>query len=130
MPITDIIIYVILLLAGVWSYTSGKLTLAGSITGAITGFIIFKGGGLACFIMLTFFFTIGSAATKWQRDKKALMNATDTQKGRRTAAQVIANSGVAAILSLLNWNATHVSIAPFIIAGSFAELPLTPYLLN
>ncbi len=120
MPVTDIIIYAILLLAGVWSYTSGKLTVAGSITGVITGFIIFKGGGLACFIMLTFFFTVGSAATKWQRNKKMVMNASDTQKGRRTAAQVIANSGVAAILSLLNWNAYHFYIVSFIIAGSFA----------
>ncbi len=117
---TEIFVNILLLLGGIWSYTTGKLTLTGSLTGTLIGFIIFKGAGLACFCMLTFFFIVGSAATKWQRDKKALMNAADTEKGRRTAAQVLANSGVAAILSLLNWDATHFSILPYMIAGSFA----------
>jgi len=120
MPYTDLYIYIILIAAAVWSYSSGKLTLAGAATGALTGFIIFKGAGPAGFIMLTFFFTVGSAATKWQREKKAEMNASDREKGRRTAAQVIANSGVAVILSLLNLKQPHISIFPFIIAGSFA----------
>ena len=120
MPITHLLVYATLLLGGVWSYTSGKLTLVGSITGAVVGFIIFTGAGLTCFILLTFFFVVGSAATRFKRDSKALMNAGDTRHGRRTAAQVLANSGVAAILSLLNLGATHVSIYPFLIAGSFA----------
>ena len=120
MPLTDIIVYLILLLAGVWSYTSGKLTIAGSITGAIIGFIIYTGAGLGCFVMLTFFFTAGSAATKWQREKKNIMNTGDKNKGRRTAWQVIANSGVAAVLALENLKSTHVSIYPYLIAGSFA----------
>ncbi|MFD0751764.1 DUF92 domain-containing protein [Mucilaginibacter calamicampi] len=121
MPVTDIIVYATLLLAGVWSYTSGKLTIAGSTTGAITGFIIFKGAGLACFIMLTFFFLIGSAATKWQRHKKAVMNASDHNEGRRTAWQVVANSGVAGILALLAfWRNEYLPIVQLMIAGSFA----------
>lgn len=121
MPITDIIIYIILLLAGSWSYTSGKLTVAGSITGALVGFLIFKGAGIACFVMLTFFFVIGSAATRWQRDKKALMNAEDVRKGRRTAWQVLANSGVAAILSAFALcQPEYLMIVRLMIAGSFA----------
>ncbi len=121
MPITDAIVYLTLLSAGVWSYTSGKLTLAGSITGALNGLIIFKGAGLPAFLMLTLFFILGSAATKWKRDKKALMNAADTHKGRRTAAQVVANSGVALLLAAYTfWNPEDLNINQLMIAGSFA----------
>jgi len=120
-PFTDIIVYAILLIAGVWTYTSGKLTIAGSITGVITGFIIFKGADLVGFVLLTFFFTVGSAATKWQLGKKAMMNATDTANGRRTAGQVIANSGVACILALLAlWRNEYLPVMQLMIAGSFA----------
>lgn len=118
---TYLYVYVILLGAAIWSYVSGKLTFAGSVTGAAIGFIIFNGAGLACFVMLTFFFTAGSAATKWQRDKKTLMNAADTHKGRRTAWQVLANGGVAALLGLLAWlKPEYTSLAQLMIAGSFA----------
>jgi uncharacterized protein (TIGR00297 family) len=121
MPASDPYVYIILIAAAIWSYTTGKLTLAGSVTGAIIGFIIFKGGGLPCFIMLTFFFTVGSAATKWQRSKKVVMNAEDNNKGRRTAAQVLANGGVAAPLALWAWlRPEHSSLAQLMIAGSFA----------
>ena len=117
----DSYLYIILLAAATWSYTSGKLTLAGAIAGALIGFIIYKGAGLTGFVMLTFFFTVGSAATKWQRGKKALMNAIDPHKGRRTARQVLANGGVAALLGL--WariQPEYLSLAQLMIAGSFA----------
>jgi uncharacterized protein (TIGR00297 family) len=118
---TDLVLYVILLAAAIWSYASGKLTLAGAIAGALIGFIIYKGAGLVGFVMLTLFFTFGSAATQWQRDKKALINLQDPHKGRRTAWQVLANSGVAALLSLWAWlQPEYLSLAQLMIAGSFA----------
>lgn len=117
----DPYVYVILLAAAIWSYASGKLTLAGAITGALIGFVIYKGAGLTCFVMLTFFFTVGSAATKWQRDKKVLMNAVDSHKCRRSAWQVLANGGVAALLGLWAWlQPEYLSLAQLMIAGSFA----------
>lgn len=118
---TDPYVYIILGAAAVWSYTSGKLTLSGAVTGALIGFLIYTGAGIVCFLMLTFFFTVGSAATKWQRDKKALMNAEDTHKSGRTAAQVLANGGVAALLGVLAWlQPEHLALAQLMIAGSFA----------
>nr|WP_294794562.1 DUF92 domain-containing protein [uncultured Mucilaginibacter sp.] len=117
----DPYVYVILLAAAIWSYTSGRLTLAGAIAGALIGFIIYKGAGLPGFVMLTFFFTVGSAATKWQRDKKALMNAADPHKARRTAWQVSANGGVAALLGAWAWlQPEYLSLAQLMMAGSFA----------
>ena len=118
---TDVFVYLTLLTAGIWSYTSGKLTVAGSVTGAVTGFIIFNGSGLVCFLMLTLFFALGSAATKWKRDKKTLMNADDSYKGRRTAAQVVANSGVAVLLATYAlWKPEYLNVIQLMIAGSFA----------
>lgn len=122
MQITDIIVYLTLLAAAIWSFTTGKLTLAGSFTGTVIGLLIFKGAGLACFIMLTLFFVLGSAATKWQRGKKALMNTGDVRDGRRTAWQVLANGGVAAILSAFAlWQPGYLAIVQLMIAGSFAS---------
>ena len=121
MQIAEIVVYVILLIGGVWSYATGKLTLAGSITGGFIGLVIFKGGGLPCFVMLTFFFVIASAATKWQREKKAAMNAAEQSKGRRTAAQVLANGGIAALLAIWAWlQPEYLWLAQLMIAGSFA----------
>lgn len=121
MPITEILVYFTLFFGGVWSYTTGKLTLLGAFTGAFIGLIMYKGAGLSAFLSLTFFFMAGSVATKWQRDKKAAMNAEDTHKGRRTTSQVLANGGVAALLALWAWlQPEYLSLAQFMIAGSFA----------
>jgi uncharacterized protein (TIGR00297 family) len=118
---TDPYVYIILVAAAIWSYTSGKLSLSGALTGALIGILIYNGAGVVCFLILTFFFTVGSAATKWQRDKKALMNAEDDHKGRRTAAQVLANGGVAALLGVWTWlQPEHLALIQLMIAGSFA----------
>ncbi|MGY3215171.1 DUF92 domain-containing protein [Mucilaginibacter sp. HD30] len=121
MQIAEIVVYVILLLGGICSYATGKLTPGGSLTGGCIGLVIFKGGGLPCFVMLTFFFVIASAATKWQREKKVMMNAAEQSKGRRNAAQVLANGGVAALLGLWGWlQPGNLSLTELMIAGSIA----------
>jgi len=121
MQIAEIVVYVILLIGGVWSYATGKLTLAGSFTGGFTGYVIFKGGGLPCFVMLTFFFVIASAATKLQHERKVVMNAGEQGKGRRTAVQVLANGGIAALLAIWAWlQPEYLWLAQLMIAGSFA----------
>ncbi len=43
--IADLIIFTGLLVAAMLAYRLKKLTLAGAITGAIVGILIFKGGG-------------------------------------------------------------------------------------
>jgi uncharacterized protein (TIGR00297 family) len=121
MPTADIVIYIILLLGAALSYLTKKLTLAGAITGAIVGILIYKGSGFTGIVMLALFFVAGSWATGWQAVKKQTIGAAEQHKGRRTAGQVLANSGVAALLGAIGWYLpSYTSHITLMIAGSFA----------
>jgi uncharacterized protein (TIGR00297 family) len=121
MPTADLIVYIILLLGAALSYLTKKLTPAGAITGAIVGLLIYQGSGLTGIAMLTLFFLIGSWATGWQAGKKQAIGAAEEHKGRRTAAQVLANGGTAAILGAFSWyHPGYAPITQIMIAGSFA----------
>lgn len=113
----DIIIYIILVLSAFWAYKKHKLTFTGSVTGFIIGFVIYTGGGLLSFILLTTFFVLASWATGWHKNKKI----DHSDPAPRTAGQVLANGGVAALLGGLAWlNPEYSTIAQIMIAGSFA----------
>src|SRR6185312_6524532 len=98
MGLTDILIYILLILSAFWAFKKHKLTLPGSITGLLIGLIIYKGAGLLTFILLTTFFVLGSWSTGWHKSEKAAGNSSP-----RTTGQVLANSGVAALLSAVAW---------------------------
>ncbi|MGI8635438.1 MAG: DUF92 domain-containing protein, partial [Segetibacter sp.] len=51
--------------------------------------------------MLAFFFILGTAATSWGKGEKNQKGLAEKNEGRRTAGQVIANAGVAAIVGFL-----------------------------
>lgn len=122
MPVADILIYIFLLLAAVWSYSAKKLTLAGAGTGLITGLLIYKGAGFTGLAMLTLFFSAGSWATGWQAKKKVEMNAADKRTGGRTAGQVLANGGMAAVLGGIAWYMpAYATILHIMMAGSIAS---------
>ncbi len=121
MTINEVVIYTILLLGSALSYTAKKLTLAGAITGAIVGALMYKGAGLTGLLILAAFFINAIWATKWKATEKAAIGAADENKGRRTAGQVLANGGVAALLGALSWwQPTHSPVFNLMMAGSFA----------
>jgi uncharacterized protein (TIGR00297 family) len=118
----DIIVYIVLLIAAILSFATKKLTLAGAATGALVGLLIYKGVGYTGLIMLAVFFIAGSCATSFQLNKKITLGIAEQHKGRRTAGQVLANGGVAALLGAWAWYIPgHSSIAAIMIAGSFAS---------
>jgi uncharacterized protein (TIGR00297 family) len=118
MQTTDLIIYFILSLGATWSYITHKLTLAGSFTGTTIGLLIYEGSGLNGIITMTLFFILGSVATGWKRSQKTI----DKDHGPRTAAQVLANSGVAGVLSMVAWHFPgEAGLVKLMIAGSFAS---------
>ncbi len=121
MSIAEIIILLILLLGSALSYTTKKLTLAGAITGAIVGLLMYKAAGLTGLIILAVFFISASWATKWQLAKKVAIGAAEGNKGRRTAGQVLANGGVSALLGGATWFFPEsTSTISLMMAGSFA----------
>jgi uncharacterized protein (TIGR00297 family) len=116
------IVIVLLIIGGIVSYAFKKLTLAASITGVLIGMLIYIGAGFPGIIMLAVFFVLGTAVTSYKKDEKLKMRVVEAHEGRRKASQVIANAGVAAILSLLNiLTETNSPVFVVMIAGSFAS---------
>ena len=78
-----------------------KLNPAGAVAGWIVGSVVFLSGHYAGILMLGAFFVLGTTATSWKMHVKEQLKAAEKNKGRRNAAQVLANGGVAAIAGLL-----------------------------
>jgi uncharacterized protein (TIGR00297 family) len=77
----------------------GWLTRGGAVAAAIVGTAIFGAGGATGAALLALFFVSGSLLTKHSARTRA--NRIDRQTGGRTARQVIANGGVAAVGALI-----------------------------
>ncbi|CAM4375295.1 TIGR00297 family protein [Pedobacter westerhofensis] len=91
----------LLLIAGViFSISSKKLTVAGAFTGFVCGLLLYIGAGYLGLLMLTVFFLGGTVATSWGRRKKQVLVKPGDQV-RRTAAQVLANAGMATCIACL-----------------------------
>lgn len=115
-------VIVFLLLAVFLSIRTNKLTIAGGITGGVVAMCIYLGAGLTGIGMLGTFFLLGTFATKWGMQTKQKLGYAEENKGRRTASQVLANGGVAAITGLLAYRFTeHKEILVLMMAGSLAS---------
>jgi uncharacterized protein (TIGR00297 family) len=98
---SDIIVLVILAGGIFFSIRWKKLTVPAALTGGVLGWTIYAGGGLTGLAMMTVFFILGTAATSWKKAIKQSIRGNAAHESTRTAAQVIANAGVAAISGLL-----------------------------
>ncbi|TGE26112.1 DUF92 domain-containing protein [Hymenobacter aquaticus] len=104
-----------------YSVRAGKLTTAGALTGGLLGVTIFLGAGWWGVALLSLFFGLGSAASAWKVTEKRHLGLAEENKGRRTAGQVLANAGVAALAGLLSWQLPlHAPLFQLMLAGSFA----------
>ncbi len=76
------------------AYAAKALTVSGAVSAAVLGAIIFGLGGWRDAAALLAFFLTSSALSRWRRRNKEVLGFEKT--GRRDAAQVWANGGVAA----------------------------------
>jgi len=121
MPIQNYVVYIFLIIGMALSMQFKKLTIPAAITGGMVGLLIYQGAGLTGLIMLTLFFILGSGATGWQLRTKQQIGAAEKDKGQRTAGQVIANGGVAAIIGgIIWWMPATAASHRIMIAGSLA----------
>ncbi|MGN7988790.1 DUF92 domain-containing protein [Pedobacter sp. 22226] len=98
---TGIFLPIIIIAGMAYSILAKKLTVTAAFTGAILAVIIFSAAGYTGLAMMTAFFIMGSAATSWQEHKKkTFVPVEETGKGR-SALQVLANAGAAAIAGIL-----------------------------
>lgn len=96
-----LVAFLIIIFAATLSVITHKLNTTAAITGAIVAASIFLGAGYIGIAMLAAFFILGSAATSWKMNTKLQLGHAEKNKGQRTASQVLANGGVAAIAGLL-----------------------------
>lgn len=112
----------IIVLGMALSVWAKKLTTAAAITGGMCAYIIFIATGINGIALLAAFFILGVAATTHQWKKKQQRGLTENVKGERTTGQVLANAGVAVIISILiimDWLAADIGL--LMIAGSFSS---------
>jgi len=111
----------LILVAGVaYSISARKLTVIAALTGAAVAILVFAGAGFTGLAMMTTFFILGSAATSVQSKTKKDLNAD--QKGGRTAGQVLANAGTAALCGILILVfPAQTQVLQLMIAASFAS---------
>ncbi len=99
-----------------------KLTLPAAITGGILSCCIYAGAGLAGITLMAAFFLLGVLATSWKLNQKISEGLAEAQKGKRTATQVFANAGAAAITGLIAWILPELSLnASLVMAACFAS---------
>ncbi|MCR8560084.1 DUF92 domain-containing protein [Mucilaginibacter sp. BJC16-A38] len=115
------VIYFVLVAGIVFSIVARKLTVRAALLGGLVGFSVFEGGGYTGIIMLTSFFILGSGATSIGLNKKQAIGAAEENKGGRTAGQVMANGGMAAILGAISWyRPEYARVVQIMMAGSLA----------
>jgi uncharacterized protein (TIGR00297 family) len=102
-PLQTLVFLTIVFLGVFCSIWFKKLTAAGGIAGGIAGLCLYLGGGWTGFLLMAFFFVLGTAATSWKRSQKQLLRTAEEHTGKRTVSQVLANGGVGGLLGLLAW---------------------------
>lgn len=108
--------------AAIVSVKAGKLTTIAGVTGFVIGVLIFAGAGYTGIAMLAMFFVLGTGATSWGMKRKQNLGLAEKNKGKRTASQVVANAGVAAIIGLLMFALDkYTPLFMLMIAASFAS---------
>ncbi len=82
----------------------GWLNTGGALAAAVVGTAVFTGGGTTGAALLALFFVSGSLLTKYS--SRSRRNRLDAQTEGRSARQVLANGGCAAVgaLMVLGWN--------------------------
>jgi uncharacterized protein (TIGR00297 family) len=96
-------LFLLLFIVIIVSVKTGKLTLYAAITGGVIAILIFTGAGYTGLSMLAAFFVFGTIATIWGKDEKLQVKSIKDQSVKRNSGQVIANGGVAALTSILEY---------------------------
>jgi uncharacterized protein (TIGR00297 family) len=77
----------------------GAVSDGGALAGVAIAFLLMVAAGLGGFLPLVAVFVLTLLATRWRRDRKQHLGVAERRSGR-TASQVIANLGVAALCAM------------------------------
>jgi len=97
------IVFILLCAAAIITVVLKKLDAKAAVAAIIIGFVTWLGEGYTGIALLATFFVTGTLATSWKMHTKQQTGLAEQRRGQRTAAQVIANGGLAGVLSLLSF---------------------------
>jgi len=97
------IVFILLCAAAIATVVLKKLDAKAAVAAVVIGFVAWLGEGYTGIALLATFFVTGTLATSWKMRTKRQAGLAEQHRGQRTAAQVIANGGVAVMLSLLSF---------------------------
>jgi uncharacterized protein (TIGR00297 family) len=83
------------------AYRLGSLSGSGAAAAVAVGILTFGIGGLVPAVLMILFFVSSTALSRYGGERKRLVAATFSKGGRRDAGQVVANGGIAAVLSVV-----------------------------
>ena len=100
--IQNSLITILIFFAAILGFVLNKIDFKGALTGAILAMMLFWfGGGLESLVALFLFFLLGSYASSWKKDIKTQYKIIQENHGERGISNVIANGGIAGLLSIL-----------------------------
>jgi len=79
----------------------GLLTISGAIAGFALAMLLYSFEGWQAFALLAAFFVLGSGATRAAYRRKQSMGLAEQHRGKRVAAQAVANAGAAVVFAFL-----------------------------
>jgi len=79
----------------------GLLIISGAIAGFALATLLYSFEGWQAFALLAAFFVLGSGATRVAYRRKQALGVAESHKGKRVAAQAVANAGVAVVFAFL-----------------------------
>jgi uncharacterized protein (TIGR00297 family) len=86
---------------GIAAYLMRSLSMSGALAATLLGSVVAGFGGWGAFVTLSFFFVLGTLATKLGRRVKEARGIAEERGGRRAMGNVLANGGLAALAALL-----------------------------
>ncbi|MGH9580143.1 MAG: DUF92 domain-containing protein [Terriglobales bacterium] len=96
------------------------VTTGAAVAGAVSALLLFLGGGPGAFAALALVFLLASLTTRLGRRRKLELGAAQDERGRN-AAQVLANTGVAALAALGAWQGQGAELWLAASAAALAE---------
>lgn len=94
--------FVLALLISALAYAVRALDFSGAVAATVLGTLVFGLGGLDWALVLIVFFVSSSALSRLAQRRKRALQAVFSKGGRRDAAQVLANGGIAGGIVLLH----------------------------
>ncbi|HEX6915871.1 MAG TPA: DUF92 domain-containing protein [Chitinophagaceae bacterium] len=122
MDLTATVFYIVLPVLTALTVPARKLDIPGALLAALLAALIYEGSGITGILLLGMFFFLAVSATSWKTSAKQASGFAEANKGRRNAAQVFANGGLAALLALFGIiSESHQAIILVMIAGAFSS---------